>query len=143
MRSPIPGAVLIYGLLGLVPFLGPPAAGLLLPALRPWAAVLLVFYGALILSFLGGARWGLAIARSAPSVITISLAMLPTLVALALLWLPSNARRWQLFGLAAALALHWLWDMGGSDLPPWYSRLRTILTVGAVAGLGAGGLVLS
>ncbi len=140
---PIPRAVLVYGVLGLLPFLAPPVAGVLLPSLLPWAAVLLAFYGALILSFLGGARWGLAIARPAPPTAVVSLAMLPTLVALALLWLPSQARRWQLLGLAAALALHWLWDIGGADLPHWYGRLRTILTAGAVVGLGAGAFALT
>ena len=73
----------------------------------------------------------------------ISLSMLPTLVGLALLVAPPGARRLQLFGLAVALGVHWLWDVSGEDLPAWYPRLRTPLTVGAVAGLIAGAFVLT
>jgi hypothetical protein len=67
--------------------------------------------------------------------------MLPTLVALAILTLPAAARTWQLLGLAAALAAHGLWDIRSRGLPAWYPRLRTILTLGAVVGLGAGAMV--
>jgi hypothetical protein len=68
--------------------------------------------------------------------------MLPTLVALALLALPPAARLPQLIALAAALALHWAWDLRGASLPDWYPRLRSLLTAGAVVGLLAGAIVL-
>jgi hypothetical protein len=66
--------------------------------------------------------------------------MLPTLVGLGLLSGTSGAVR--LFGLAAALAAHWIWDVRAADVPAWYPRLRTLLTVGAVVGLVAGGVLL-
>ncbi len=138
----IPPAILIYGVLGLVPFLAPPMIGVAMPTLADYAATALAAYGALILSFLGGARWGLAIGKPAPNVAVISLAMLPTLVGLALLMLPTGTRTAQLIGIALALILHWVWDWRGTDLPPWYGRLRTILTIGAVAGLLAGAVAL-
>lgn len=69
--------------------------------------------------------------------------MIPTLAALALLPLPAGARLAQLLGLAAALALHWLWDLLGRDLPAWYAGLRTVLTVGAAVGLVAGAILLT
>jgi hypothetical protein len=138
----IPPAILIYGVLGLVPFLAPPVIDVTMPALADYAATALAAYGALILSFLGGARWGLAIGKPVPNVTVISLAMLPTLAGLALLMLPAGTRTAQLTGLAVALALHWVWDWRGTDLPPWYARLRTILTIGAVAGLLAGAVAL-
>ena len=133
----IPRAVLVYGLLGIIPFWAAPAASVLWPHVLPLAGVVAGVYGALILSFLGGARWGLEVIRPAPRFGVISLAMLPTLIGLMLLLLPAEWRGQQLWALAAALMLHWLWDVGVKGLPPWYSRLRTILTLGAVTGLAA------
>jgi ribose/xylose/arabinose/galactoside ABC-type transport system permease subunit len=139
-RAPIPGVVLAYGVLGLIPFLAPALFGMALPAYRMTAAAVLAFYGALILSFLGGARWGLAVGRAQPDAAVVSLAMLPTLAGLALLLMPDPVR---LPGLAAALALHGLWDIRAAGLPPWYPRLRSALTAGAVIGLAAGAVVLT
>jgi ribose/xylose/arabinose/galactoside ABC-type transport system permease subunit len=107
------------------------------------AAVLLALYGALILSFLGGARWGLTVGRPVLDALVVSLAMLPTLAGLALLLLPSTLRQVQLLALAGALALHWLWDMRGEDVPAWYPSLRTPLSAGAVLGLLAGAFILT
>lgn len=138
----MPRSVLVYGLLGLIPFLAPPVAGLVFPAMKPAAATVLALYGALILSFLGGARWGFANTAPSPHPGVITLSMLPTLVGLALLLLPAADRGAQLVGLAAALVVHWVWDMVSPGLPPWYGRLRTILTLGAAAGLLGGAFVL-
>jgi len=143
MAYPAPRAVLVYGLLGLIPFIAPPVISWIFSDLRPFAGLVQVLYGALILSFLGGARWGLAIAGSVPRTLAVSLAMLPTIVGLGLLLLPASTRRIQLCGLALALGLHWIWDLRGRDLPVWYAGLRTLLTVGAVAGLVGGVFVLS
>lgn len=131
----VPRVVLVYGLAGILPFLAPPVAALLWPEWRGIAGLVAALYGALILSFLGGARWGLAVARAVPGFAVVSLAMLPTLVGLALLLLPAERRGVQLAGLAAALLLHWLWDARAGGLPQWYPRLRGMLTAGAVAGL--------
>ena len=138
-----PRAVLIYGVMGLSGFLGPPLIGFLMPDYRDLALRLLVAYAALILSFLGGARWGLAAARPAPSPLTVSLAMLPTLFALGLMMLPATLQLWQIGGLIVGLTLHWLWDVRAKGLPAWYPGLRTLLSGGAVTGLIMGGLFLS
>jgi hypothetical protein len=137
----MPSLTLVYGLLGLVPFLVPPVAGFLFPAIKNDAALVLAVYGGLILSFLGGARFGFAHARTPLAAATVSISMLPTIAGLALLAAPVPATP-RLLGLAVALALHWLWDVRSGDLPRWYPRLRTILTTGAVAGLLAGAFVL-
>lgn len=142
-RPAIPASVLIYGVLGLIPFLAPPLAALTFPALKPASSMVLAVYGGLILSFLGGARWGLAIRSSSPSGLTVSIAMVPTLAALALLVAMPGHPGWRLAGLAGALAVHWLWDLGSDGLPPWYPALRTMLTGGAVAGLLLGAAVLA
>lgn len=142
-RPAIPASVLIYGMLGLIPFLAPPLAALTFPALKPASGLVLAIYGGLILSFLGGARWGLAIRSSSPNVLTVSIAMVPTLAALALLVAMPGHPALLFPGLAGALAVHWLWDLGSDGLPPWYPALRTMLTAGAVAGLLLGAAVLA
>ena len=139
----MPRVVLVYGLAGVLPFVAPPLASLVWPEVRDAAAMVAVAYGALILSFLGGARWGLAVARPAPGIGVISLAMLPTLAGLVLLLLPAQLRVAQLAGLAALLALHFVWDARSPGLPGWYPRLRAMLTAGAVSGLVGEALVIA
>ncbi len=138
-----PPVVLAYGVLGLVPFVTPPILGLIHPALSGPAAWALSVYGALILSFLGGARWGQAIRADAPSAWTTTLSMVPTLAGLALLLTPPEAAKLRLLGLAAALILHGVWDRLSPGLPLWYSALRTPLTLVAASGLIAGAAILT
>jgi len=133
--DPIPRVCLVYGLLGLIPFLAPPVAALVWPVSASFAGHTLAVYGGLILSFLGGGRWGLAILERRPNVRIIGLSMLPTLAALALLLAPPSARALQLCGLAAALAADGAWDIRASQAPAWYPRLRGLLTGGAVTGV--------
>jgi hypothetical protein len=77
-----PPVVALFGWLGLIPFLGLPIIWCAIAAVSGLAGTVPIAYGALILSFLGGARWGLAVAHRGPRALKISLAMLPTLVAL-------------------------------------------------------------
>ena len=133
----IPGSILFYGLLGLVPFLAPPLLGLWVPAHAPFLALVVLGYAALILSFLGGARWGAEAQRPAPRFGVVTLSMLPTLAGLLLLLAPGLSRPAQLTAMAALLILHFAWDVRSSGLPPWYPRLRALLTFGAVMGLMA------
>jgi hypothetical protein len=131
----IPKTVLIYGLLGLIPFLAPPLISLVTPAHAGILGLVALVYGALILSFLGGARWGQEVARPAPRFGIITLSMLPTLAGFALLLATSLDRPAQLAAMAALFGLHFFWDAASPDLPGWYTRLRLLLTAGAVAGL--------
>ena len=137
-----PPAVLAFGLLGTIPFWSLPMAALLAPSWRGVAAAVEAAYAALILSFMGGARWGLAVRDPTPDPVVVGLAMTPTLAGLAALVFFRGATRLQLFGLAAALTLSWGWDFSAKRLPPWYARLRTGLTLGAVGGLCVGALQL-
>lgn len=134
-NPPIPQSVLGYGLLGLIPFLAPPLLGLWVPAHAGFLSLIALGYGALILSFLGGARWGLEVAGPNPGFSTISLSMLPTIAGLALLLAPGLSRPVQLTVMAVLLALHLAWDVRSTRLPGWYPRLRLLLTAGGVAGL--------
>ena len=135
---PVPAPVLLYGRLGLIPFLAPAPAAWLWPDLAPAAGAVLAVYAALILSFLGGARWGMAVAAPRIDGRIVSLAMLPSLAGLALLMLPEAWRGWQLAGLAAAHALQGLWDLRATTVPAWYASLRGQLTLAALAGLALG-----
>jgi hypothetical protein len=137
-RSGLPPTVTwIYGLLGLIPFFGATGAALLtMGALREVAEMTLLSYGALILSFLGGGRWGLEIARRPVRAAVISASMLPTIVGFILLAAPTLPLRARLVGMALALAAQWGWDVRSDDTPSWYPPLRHVLTAGAVACLG-------
>jgi ribose/xylose/arabinose/galactoside ABC-type transport system permease subunit len=133
----IPRSVLVYGLLGLIPFLAPPLISLVTPAHGGILGLVVLVYGALILSFLGGARWGQEVARPEPRPLVVTLAMLPTLAGFGLLLATSLDRPRQLLAMAALLGLHFFWDAASRDLPRWYTRLRLILTAGAITGLAA------
>ena len=41
-----------------------------------------------------------------------------------------------LSGFILAFLVCWLWDVRSGGLPPWYEKLRTLLTLGAVVALG-------
>jgi Protein of unknown function (DUF3429) len=139
----IPRVVLIYGLAGLIPFLGLPLLGWNRPDLAADCVRWQALYGALILSFLGGARWGQAVQAARPSPLVVSISMLPSIAGWFLLLSEYDlGRAAVLKGLAGALIAHWLWDLNSAGLPAWYPRLRAILTVGAVAGLLASTLLI-
>ena len=138
--EPTPRTVLVYGVLGIIPFWSLLAATLLAPTWAGIAAAVEAVYAALILSFLGGARWGLAIRDAAPDAAVVGLAMTPTLAGLSILVLARGEVRLQLLALAAGLTASWAWDCTAKGLPAWYARLRTGLTIGAVGGLCVGAL---
>lgn len=135
-----PRAVLAYGLLGIIPFWSTSLARLIAPSMAGLGVIVAALYAGLILSFLGGARWGLAVREAEPQATVIGLSMVPTLAGLAALVALHGQARAQLLILAAALAVSWAWDVRAQGLPAWYGRLRSGLTAGAVAGLCVGAL---
>jgi hypothetical protein len=127
----IPFAAGLPGVLGLIPFFA--AASLYVwgkPELAGPALLTLLTYSCATLSFLGGLRWGHEMARTQPRIGVMLAACLPPLAAWLLLATPLDVG-WQLGGFIAAFVLQWLWDAGSADLPRWWSRLRTLLTLGA------------
>ena len=131
-----PLAAGLPGVLGLIPFYAAMAIYVWGdPVLAGPALLALLTYAAVILSFLGGIRWGYEMARPDPRLLVTAAACMPALVAWALLALPFLEARWQLGGLIAAFVLAWLWDAGSSDLPKWWGRLRTFLTLGVALAL--------
>ena len=145
----VPLAAAWLGGLGLLPFV----AGTILIALgHDWAPDALRFYGASILSFMGGVHWGLAIAdfgsarTEGTSWLRLGASVLPALVAwIALLLDP--LRGLLLLTLAFALLLRMdqfatrrelapAWyptlrapaDLGGSDLPDHHCSLARLVS---------------
>jgi len=99
-RAPSPTALRL-GRAGLLPFV----AGALLPwvlrgeARVAWATAMLA-YAALIVSFLGGIHWGLAMRQATPSARLLAWGVVPSLLAWPMLLMPPAAA---LAGLGLAL----------------------------------------
>lgn len=144
-RFGIPGAPLILTLAGLAPFAA--GAGVMWaaeadPVLQAQSGLTLLVYGAVILSFLGGLRWGAEVAgREAPRISVLGLSVAGSLAAWSLvLYGVLGALDWQVFAaVAGAHLLHGVWDTGTAGLPAWMRRLRAIGTFGAAAALLVGG----
>jgi Protein of unknown function (DUF3429) len=132
----IPLAPRVLGIIGVIPFaIGALAMGFL-PEVRPDAAAALHAYGAVILWFLGGIRWGFAVLENGEAGWSpFSMSVLPTLVALL-----GYAFRGPVGLLTLAIALG-LWYFAERAAPPsialpgWYLRQRGMLTAIAVLSL--------
>lgn len=128
----IPVAAGLPGVLGLIPFFA--AAGVYVwgaPQLAGPGLLFLLTYAAVILSFLGGLRWGYEMARPQIRLWVLLVACVPALAAWLLLALPFLTAPTQLGGFILCFVIAWLWDAGSAELPRWWSRLRTLLTMGA------------
>lgn len=140
----IPPAPLALTIGGLIPFIGLPvimAASLGNPGWFVAAELGLLSYAAVILSFLGGVRWGGEIAGDAlidPRWSVLTASILGALGGWALVVLKVIGPVFPEYFMIAAglLALHWIWDVTHHhSLPRWYAGLRTIATLGAFASL--------
>ena len=132
-----PRAALVLGAAGLLPTLA--ALGVMLVARRPeqdLAFHAAATYGAVILSFLGGAWWGLAAARGHPRDLTwwLSLAVLPALAAWAVAFRPTP------LSVAVLSALFLATLLADRELarrfvaPTWWLSMRLPLSL-CMAGL--------
>ncbi len=139
--SQIPPSALVLGLAGLLPFL---ACGLSqwtdIPLLPPADGLRFgMAYGAVILSFLGGIRWGTGLSTPEESGQQFEFAF--SVVSSLMGWVSLLLS--PLLGLALLIAgflLQSLWDVLSVErgrLPQWFGRLRMLLTVGAVLSLAA------
>lgn len=126
----IPRLALWLGLLGAVPFLVG-ALGVWVPRIDhiPILGASLL-YGAVILSFLGGIRWGTAIGPygATRQALEFSGSVLPAIAAWLALLMPPAAG---LSLLIIGFLMQALWDVITVEegrLPPWFGKLRMILT---------------
>lgn len=138
----VPASALWLGGTGALPFVA--CAMLAVFGTQDWQGLgtqALVAYGAVILSFLGGVHWGLAIGRGPSSIVSGShliLSVVPSLVGWAALLLPVGA---DLLLLALAFAAMFIVDLRltqNGPLPAWYPRLRLPLTIVVMTSLLVG-----
>jgi len=129
----------VFGLAGLIAFFG--LAGLAITGPEQWrtvAQVLLTQYGALIVSFVGALHWGYAVqreARGGEAWARYGFSVLPALWALlALQFTLLTAMQMLAFALIVCLIADMVFYRW-SPLPPWFFRLRLILTTGGAASL--------
>ncbi len=137
----IPKTPLLLGIGGLLPFAGLSLAlvgGFTLPLFEDADSmrVALVGYGVVILSFLGGVRWGLAITETASGNAKANrdyiIAVIPALIGWFAWFQVSPADLWW---LAAAHVVLGLFDYGLACriiVPEWHGRMRLALA-GAAA----------
>lgn len=138
----IPAGALALGLAGVIPFAACAGALWLLDdrALQIDAARALAAYGAVILSFIGGVRWGAAL-RLPPEQVNaeLVLAVIPSLLGWCALLLPGPTQ--PLLALWLGIAVFGIMDVregARGTWPRWYSRQRLILTVLVLLCLTAG-----
>lgn len=134
----IPRSALVLGLAGLIPFVWG-ALTELLPTLAVRAyevmppvfvgAVVLVTYGTVILSFMSGVLWGFATKASGrAAAVGYALSVLPALWVFFMVRDTSEGSViWLATGFAALLALDLSFSRQGLT-PPWWMRLRVLLT---------------
>ena len=137
-NNQIPLSVLLLGWGGVLPFAGVSLAfafGVPNPFSRP--ETMLVGYGAVILSFMGGVHWGLAMQSTqrdgtGAAAWHYALSVTPALIGwTALAFAPSSA----LIVLAAAFLALLVVDVAwasGRTAPRWYGKLRLQLTSAVV-----------
>jgi len=137
-RVPAPAAWL--GGAGLIPFAGLAVLVWAVPGAAGPAATALTAYGAAILAFMGGCRWGFSAVGmgGGPRAVDLAVSVVPALYAWAAVMAePRLGMLLLAAGFAALLAADVaLARRGGA--PAWWPRLRWPLTAGAVLSLAAG-----
>ena len=120
--APFPVSAVLYAY-------GPPQyAHAALGVLLSWSAV--------VLSFLGGVRWGMETARPIPRWTRLAASVVsPVGSWLLLLGRDSVQTHLLLLGLLAAFLAQWLFDHSAPDVPSRYPNLTTVLTLGACLSL--------
>jgi len=125
------------GLACLIPFTLGALAVCLAPEIRAEAAAALIVYGAIVLSFLGGIRWGFAVLEGGQARWTAyGLSAIPSLMA----WIGALCGGPDGLGILALALTVWFFVERAAPpalpLPAWYGRLRGVLTTIATLSLG-------
>jgi hypothetical protein len=135
------------GYAGLLPFIGlalAVVADIQLPRVDP--AIALAAYAALILSFLGGVSWGLAVAGPGPTATErrhlFLMSVLPALIGWAAVLLPFVTGIWILVLAFGGVYLHDRRVGARGHYPTWFMTLRRVLTSVAVACMVTAGLTV-
>ncbi|MBX2839434.1 MAG: DUF3429 domain-containing protein [Gammaproteobacteria bacterium] len=147
--SSIPTPARVFGLAGLIPFFAGAFLCWITPtdstfSTLPTGPVVLLTYGAVILSFLGGIRWGVAMQHDAMinSWPVVAWAMVPSLLGWFALLIGAALG---LVMLAFGFAMQFFVDYRSTHqgvTPAWFLSLRVVLTAGAIASLIVGWLAI-
>lgn len=120
--SPFPISAIAYG------YGAPDVARPALTVIMTWSAV--------VMSFLGGVRWGMETGLPRPrwyrQVISVTAAVIAWGLLLARHKLPDS---WILVGAIAAFLVQWLFDHQGPNVPARYPKLSTAITAAAGVSL--------
>lgn len=139
--SSVPPMARLLGLMGLIPFL---IGGLgvwvaALGDLRFALPILVLAYGALIASFLGGVRWGAAMQnnKADSQARHLVMAIVPSLIALVAFMLPITQAFGLLIVLFTAQAVLDVTASDNGDVMAWYKPLRIWLSLIACASMAS------
>lgn len=128
-RSGVPEPAALLGAAGLLPFVAG-AVWVFVPGEGgAWVRTALLGYAAVILSFMGGVHWGLAMTATRPLFQRYGASVVPALLGWFALLLGG---RWAFLVLAASFASLLAYDLGAvraGEAPAWYPTLRWPLTV--------------
>ena len=129
---------------GAIPFIGLVVAMASLEApTNSTAGLWLQTYSAVILSFLGGIRWGMAVATPAASPAPLVFSVLPALAGWAILpfaIILMPGENWYL-GYAGLFALQLIWDWNSRSVPQWFREIRLLISLVVIASLAGAWLV--
>ncbi|XP_042318789.1 transmembrane protein 69 [Sceloporus undulatus] len=133
-----PKPALYLGFAGLIPFVSIPLFMAVQEAYYPELVFAQIAYGASIVSFLGGIRWGFALPEGSPAKpdwINLSNSVVPSLLAwFALLFKDDTTQAGIMVIIGLGIALHY--DLALlPTYPRWFKALRAILTVIAACSL--------
>lgn len=135
-KTPKPALYLGFG--GLIPFVTPTLFMAVTESYYPELAYAQLAYGASIVSFLGGARWGFALPESSPAKpdwINLANSVVPSLFAwITMLMSDSIVPAVTTVIMALGIALHYDLSLLPT-YPSWFKALRSILTIVAVFSL--------
>lgn len=132
--APLPALAL--GSAGLIPFVSAPACLMQMSEFCPTVGQAQLAYGAVILSFLGGVRWGKLVTPGSPiqgSWSQFGWSVTPSLIAWPALLMPS----YPLANLTVTLGLGLCgyMDFKQAGYEPWFKGLRIVLTTVATISL--------
>ena len=133
-ESTVPRGAAVLGWCGVIPFAALTAAALGSTPLDPaHAERLLVLYGAVILSFMGGVHWGLAISgrgpNANPDTAHLTASVLPALVGWVAALLSTKPGIIVLVCGFLVLLAYDIRTVRANIAPRWYARLRIQLTL--------------
>ncbi|MCF6343791.1 MAG: DUF3429 domain-containing protein [Devosiaceae bacterium] len=120
--------VTLAGVFGLLPFVLAFIVTInpnLLPIDKAIFESAIIGFGVLILSFLGGVRWGIRLQGGAGSDLIFIVGMLGSAVGFFILLMPHD---FGLIVLTIGFALQGAWDIWSSGVPQFYARLRASMT---------------